>query len=165
MNMPQVQTALVPSNRNTAFSMIQTDNPSQRLSVNPKEERVTSVHAVNSCFVGDLEYQDGVKIDGNVKGTVRFGTDDGLCIISKSANVEGNLIGPRALILGHVTGDVCIDGLLLLAPGSVVDGNVSYGRIIVYDGAEISGTMRKSYKQALENKPSPELDGENEYPV
>ena len=61
------------------------------------------------------------------------------------------MIGPRALILGRVTGDVCIDGLLLLAPGSVVDGNVSYGRIIVYDGAEISGTMRKRYKDAIEN--------------
>ncbi len=151
MNLPQVQLTRSSGSPGTAFSLIQTDNPPRKLSVNPIEERVTSVHAVNSCFIGDVEYQDGVKIDGQIKGTVRFGTDDGLCIVSKSANIEGNLIGPRALILGRVTGDVCIDGLLLLAPGSVVDGNVSYGRIIVYDGAEISGTMRKRYKDAIEN--------------
>lgn len=45
-----------------------------------------------------------MKIDGSVKGDVTFGLTDGLCIVSAGALVEGNLRGPRALILGEVQG-------------------------------------------------------------
>lgn len=130
------------------------DNAPRRISVNPVEERITSVIGGRSRLVGDQLYEEGVKIDGEIEGTVRFGTDDGLCILSKTGVINGTLIGPRAMIMGSVHGDVYIDGLLLLAPGSVIDGNITYGRLVVYDGAQIHGTMRCSLQQREAEAPA-----------
>lgn len=129
------------SKPHTGFELVRQETMGRRLCINPKEERVTTVIGQNSKLTGDLCFQEGVKIDCEVKGTITFGTDDGLCIISKGAVVEGNIQGPRALVLGTINGDIDTSGLLLLAPSAVVVGNVSYGRLIVCEGAQISGRM------------------------
>ena len=125
------------------FAAIDTRNPPQRLRIDPRSERITSVISDRTSLRGDVDYEEGVKIDGLVQGTVRFGIDDGLGIVAKSAVIEGNLIGPKALVLGEIRGDVEISGLLVVCPGASIEGNVSYGRIIVYDGANISGNLRR----------------------
>lgn len=128
----------------TGFSMITQDELPRRISINPMQERITTVIAAHSSMRGELSFKEGVKIDGHVEGSVTFGNDDGMCIISKSATVDGNVIGPRALILGTVQGDLHVSGTLVLAPGSMVSGNVSYGRLVVYEGAQISGSLQMS---------------------
>lgn len=125
----------------TGFELVRQETMGRRICINPKEERVTTVIGQNSHLIGDLRFKEGVKIDCSIKGTVTFGTEDGLCIVSKGAVVEGNIQGPRALILGTINGDIDTSGLLLLAPSAVVVGNVSYGRLIVCEGAQISGQM------------------------
>lgn len=125
----------------TGFSMITQENLGRKISINTREERITTVFAATSRMRGDFVLEEGLKIDGSFEGSLKFGTEDGMCIVSKSAVVDGNLAGPRAFILGTVQGDLVIDGVLLLAPSAVVMGNVTYGKLIVCEGAQISGQL------------------------
>ncbi|MCK9988157.1 MAG: hypothetical protein AzoDbin1_04629 [Azoarcus sp.] len=125
----------------TGFATIRQDTAPRKLKINPSEERVTTVLAATTSLEGTLRFKEGVKIDGRVKGDVIFGTEDGLCIVSAGAVVEGNLRGPKALILGEVQGNVEVDSTLVLAPSAVVVGSVKCGRFVVYDGAAVTGSI------------------------
>lgn len=144
-----MNTQIVPSSgqTQTRFSLINQHNFNGKISINAKEERITSVVAIDAKIRGSVEYSEGVKVDGEIQGSLTFGTVDGLCIISKSGVVEGDIKGPRALIMGTVEGDICIEGLLFLAPSAVVIGSISYGRIMVSDGAQISGQLNMKPEQ------------------
>lgn len=132
---------LASRNQRSNFSMIRQDNAPKRVSINPADERITSVVSAKCKTEGNITFAEGVKIDGVIEGIVTFGTEDGLCILSKGARVEGSLIGPRAFILGEVEGDLDIEGTLVLAPSAVVVGKVRCGKFVVYDGATIAGSI------------------------
>ena len=132
---------LVVQKKETRFSCVTQESAGGRISINPKEERITSVIAHTVLAKGELAFKEGVKIDGEVQGSVQFGLDDGMCIVSKSGVVEGNISGPRALILGTVEGDVDITGVVMVAASAVIIGKIRYGRLIVCDGAQISGAL------------------------
>jgi len=142
-----MSTQVAVQKKETGFSMVTQESLGRRISINPREEHLTTVISRTSRMRGELTFEEGVKIDGEVQGSVEFGTTDGLCIISKSAVVEGDIKGPRAFILGTIQGDVDIDGVLLLAPTAVVIGNISYGRLIVCEGAQISGQLNMNTKK------------------
>lgn len=144
---------LAQRNQRTNFSMIRQDNAPKRISINPIDEKISSVISAKSRLEGNLSFSDGLKIDGVIAGNVTFGTEDGLCILSKGARVEGSLVGPRAFILGEVEGDIEVQGTLVLAPSAVVVGKIRCGKFVVYDGACISGsieTIQSPTKQQLE---------------
>lgn len=113
----------------------------RRLSIDVNAERITTVIAEGVECTGNLALKNGIKIDGHMRGDLTFGTEDGLCIVARSATLEGTLRGPRALVMGTVQGDIHIDGLLMLSPTAMVIGNIYYDRIVVHDGAQISGAM------------------------
>lgn len=121
----------------------------KKISINVRKERVSTVISETAKFVGDLTLAEGIKLDGHIQGTLNFGQEDGLCIISKSATLEGDMHGPRALIMGTVEGDVFIHGLLMLSPSAIILGNVHYERLIVHDGAQIAGGMHTMRSRAL----------------
>lgn len=127
--------------RETTFSAIRQDNAPRKMSINPSEERLTTLLAANSIIEGNLCFTEGVKVDGRIKGDLTFGTEDGLCIVSHGAVIEGNLRGPKALILGEVQGNIEVDFTLVLAPSAVVVGSVRCGRFVVYDGASVTGSI------------------------
>ena len=137
-----MSTSLVRAN--TGFLQAHTNSVPRQFQLCPTEERITTVINATSKIAGSLEFQDGVKIDGRIKGDVTFGTDDGLLIVSKGATVEGNVSGPKALILGLVEGNLDIDGLLVLAPSAEILGNVRCGRLIIHDGATIMGSIESN---------------------
>lgn len=123
----------------------------RRLSINPSIERITTIIAAGAKVAGDLSLAEGVKLDGDMRGNLVFGLEDGLGIISKKATLQGDLRGPKALIMGTIEGDIYVQGLVMLAPTAMVLGNVYYDRLIVRDGAQISGTMRVNTTRALMN--------------
>lgn len=143
-------TQLVEQKSPTRFSAITQQTLGRRISINPLEERITSIVASSARIQGNLAYEEGVKVDGEIKGSLEFGRDDGLCIVSRSAVVDGDIKGPRAFILGTVEGDITIDGLVVIAPTAVIIGNITYGRIIVLEGAQISGQISMNVAKPLQ---------------
>ncbi|TVO55936.1 bactofilin family protein [Denitromonas halophila] len=130
-----------PTQAPTNFSALRQDNAPRRLSIDPVAENITTVISADSEIEGTLSFRQGVKIDGVVKGDIKFGLNDGLCIVSKGGSVEGSIRGPRALIMGEVEGDVEVAGMLVLAPTAVIIGSVKCAKFIVYDGAAITGSI------------------------
>lgn len=143
----------------TGFAAIRQDSAPRKLTINPQQERITTVLAASTCLEGTLRFNEGVKIDGRVKGDVIFGIEDGLCIVSAGAVVEGNLRGPKALIMGEVQGNVEVETTLVLAPSAVVVGSVKCGRFVVYDGASVTGSI-ETVRQ-LPPRMEPQLEGRN----
>jgi cytoskeletal protein CcmA (bactofilin family) len=148
--------ALAARNQRTNFSMIRQDSAPKKISINPADERITSVVSAKTKIEGNLNFSEGVKIDGVVEGTVNFGSEDGLCILSKGARIEGSLNGPRAFVMGDVEGDINVDGTLVLAPSAVVVGTIRCGKFVVYDGATIAGSIEtiKPGEKATATKPA-----------
>lgn len=114
---------------------------SRKVSINVENEKITTVFASDSVMHGNMTLRSGFKLDGHIQGNLTFGVEDGLGIISKSATLQGDLRGPRAMIMGTVEGDIYIHGLLMLSPTAIVLGNIFYDRLVVHDGAQISGAM------------------------
>ena len=135
---------IVPRQANTGFALIGQGELPTKISINTKEERITTVIAEKSTMRGDFLFEEGLKVDGMVQGSVEFGTVDGLCVVSRRATIDGDLRGPRALVMGTVTGNLQIEGTLVLSPSAVIQGNISYGRLVVYDGATIGGTLNRN---------------------
>lgn len=142
-------TAVDRVQKQQAFANLPTDYTQRRISINVVNERITTVIASGSRMTGDLQLKEGIKIDGDLCGTLTFGLDDGLGIISRYATVQGDVYGPRALIMGTVEGDLHIHGLVVLAPTAMILGNVYYDRIMVYDGAQISGALKMNSTRSL----------------
>lgn len=139
-----MNTALVkhnPHQRPTFDVLAHESQFSRKLRINVVDENIRTVISSDAQMTGALNLHGGVKLDGHMQGDLTFGLDDGLGIISKNATLQGNLHGPRALIMGTVEGDVFIHGLLMLAPSAMVMGNIYYDRLVVHDGAQISGGM------------------------
>lgn len=123
------------------FSAIRQEDAPRKISIDTKRERITSVIAKGAVLEGNLTYAEGVKVDGRVRGTLRFGCEDGLGIVAPGGLVEGNFIGPKGLILGEVQGDVEVEGVLVIGATGTVVGDIRCGRLVVADGAGIEGTM------------------------
>lgn len=135
-------TALVAKHQRPTFDLLAHESQfSRKLRINVDDEKIRTVISTDAEMCGALSLRAGVKLDGHMQGDLTFGTEDGLGIISKTATLQGNLRGPRALIMGTVEGDVFIHGLLMLAPSAMVMGNIYYDRLVVHDGAQISGGM------------------------
>lgn len=149
-------TAIVTSSKaeKVGLAAIRQEQLPRRISINPQDERITTVIAEKTAMNGNFNFAEGVKIDGRLTGSVMFGIEDGMCIVSKTGLVDGDIHGPRALVLGTVNGDINIDGILVLAQSAVITGNVTYGRLVVYDGAVITGTLqRQKHDQQNESEP------------
>lgn len=146
----------------SGFDKIAIDSQSTRkVSINVKSERISTVISAGTQVSGDVVLQEGVKLDGDMRGNLTFGVEDGLGIISRSATLEGELRGPRALIMGTVEGDVHIHGLLMLGPSALVIGNVYYDRLVVHDGAQISGAMHMNRSRAIQSSVQGEANMRN----
>ena len=138
-----VQQASEGQGKSVGFANVTTSNLPRRISINPTEERVTTLIGETGLFRGEMVLQEGIKIDGVFEGDLEFGTEDGLCIVAKSGQVIGTIKGPKALIMGTIQGDVEISGTVVIAHTAKILGHLRYGKLVVYEGANIEGSMHK----------------------
>ena len=110
-------------------------------SIDLRAECVRSVISAGEVIEGTLRFQNGVKVDGFVKGSIEFGVVDGLFVLGSGGIVEGNILGPRAIIIGEVFGNVVIEGKLILLPNSCIHGDIAAGTLQVMEGATINGRI------------------------
>ncbi len=110
-------------------------------SIDVKAENIKSVIAQGEYFEGHLRFQRGIKIDGHVKGNIEFGITDGMLVINDKARVDGNIYGPRAIIVGEVIGDIIITGRLIVLPQAKIRGDIAAGTLQFHEGASIEGRI------------------------
>lgn len=119
--------------------------PDSSATDNAAKERnnITSLVAADCVLKGDILSHSGYKVDGKVIGNINILCDkSSLLLISENAFVEGDIEAPRILINGHVKGMIRAREIKLGATSNV-EGELQYERIVVAEGAELVGLLRK----------------------
>lgn len=110
-----------------------------------KQPHIKSLIAEGDRFEGNLQFVQGLRIDGHVVGDVRCNTEKGgLLVISATARVEGAIHAAHVIVNGEVMGTVFASTLLELQPKARVTGDVHYKALEMHQGATICGNMLPS---------------------
>ncbi|WP_309677931.1 polymer-forming cytoskeletal protein [Polaromonas sp.] len=127
-----------------------------------KQPPIKSLIAQGTCIEGNLRFSDGLRVDGEVIGDIRAseGTTS-ILVISESASVTGLIHADHVIINGRVKGPVHASELLELQPKAKIEGEVSYKALEMHQGAVISGQLRPTTLQELEEKPTLKLAANN----
>jgi cytoskeletal protein CcmA (bactofilin family) len=112
-------------------------------SVAKKQPPIRSLIGEGTVVHGEVRYEEGLRIDGEVHGdVVAVGEARNLLVVSEKARVVGKVKGGHVIINGTVIGPVECDELLELQPKARIEGDVRYGTIEMHQGAAIDGEVR-----------------------
>lgn len=112
-------------------------------SVAKKQPPIRSLIGEGTVVHGEVRYEQGLRIDGEVHGdVVAVGEARNLLVVSEKARVVGKVKGGHVIINGTVIGPVECDELLELQPKARIEGDVRYGTIEMHQGAAIDGEVR-----------------------
>lgn len=122
---------------------------------------IRSLIGEGTVLKGELHFQDGLRIDGEVHGDVLAQPGaESLVVISENARVHGKVNAAHVIINGEVRGPVVCTTLLELQPKAVVVGDVRYEVLEMHPGASVDGELkplkspeRPALKLAASNKP------------
>lgn len=104
---------------------------------------IRSLVGEGMMVTGDLEFTDGLRIDGLVVGDVSaIGDGPHLLVISEKARVHGKVRAGHVIINGEVLGPVHSTDMLELQPKAKVIGDVRYAMLELHAGARIEGDLR-----------------------
>ncbi len=107
-----------------------------------KQPPIKSLVAHGTRIDGNVLFGEGMRIDGEVVGDIRSGTEQpSILVISESARVEGAVHADHVIVNGSVTGPVHAAELLELQPKARITGNVHYKALEMHQGAMITGQM------------------------
>lgn len=108
-----------------------------------KQPPIRSLIGEGTVVHGEIRFNDGLRIDGEVHGDVNaVGEGPSILVISEKARVHGKVKGSHVIINGTVVGPVESDGLLELQPKARIEGDVRYSAIEMHQGAAIDGEVR-----------------------
>jgi cytoskeletal protein CcmA (bactofilin family) len=108
-----------------------------------KQPPIRTLVGEGTVVTGEVRFNDGIRIDGEVRGDViATGADHNLVVISEKARVHGKVRAGHVIINGEVNGPVHSDELLELQPNARINGDVRYEKLEMHQGATISGELR-----------------------
>jgi cytoskeletal protein CcmA (bactofilin family) len=97
-----------------------------------------SLIAQHTRFIGDIETDGAVLLNGTVCGNGRIG---GEVSISSGAQWEGDLHASSAVIAGSVIGNITVDDKLEIGASARLRGRVAARRIAIALGAQVDGEV------------------------
>ncbi len=101
-------------------------------------------HALNSLVQGtevqgDIRSKSDIRIDGSLKGSLQC---EAKLIIGTTGKVEGKVVCKNAVIEGKFQGEIHVKELLTMKETANVQGDISYGKLVVQPGAVLVGDIR-----------------------
>lgn len=104
---------------------------------------IKTLIAQGTRIQGNMKFGEGLRVDGEVFGTVHANCDGGsLLVISEGAVVEGGVKADHVIINGTVKGPVEALELLELQSKARIEGEVQYAALEMHNGATILGQLR-----------------------
>ena len=101
-----------------------------------------SLVATGTRVQGDVWFEDGLRIDGEVVGNIEGCKDKpSVLVIGEQAKVHGNISASHVIVNGQVDGLVTAHRLLELQPKAVVMGDVNYKAVELHLGAMVTGRL------------------------
>jgi cytoskeletal protein CcmA (bactofilin family) len=90
---------------------------------------------------GHLQFSDGLRVDGEVRGDVIATEGASLLVIGEKARITGKVSAAHIIINGEVRGPVHCAELLELQPRARVTGDVRYEVLEMHPGAWVEGAL------------------------
>lgn len=107
-------------------------------------DQFSSLISGNLTVAGDVTFEDGLKVSGEVRGNVRHKPGShSLLALSVEGRIEGNVSSHDALIDGTIVGDLTVEHLLELHSNARVQGNIRYRQLSMENGAVVDGTLSR----------------------
>jgi cytoskeletal protein CcmA (bactofilin family) len=107
-----------------------------------KQPPIRSLIGEGTVVQGELRFDQGLRIDGEVQGDVVASEPQSLLVISESARVQGKVLAGHVIINGKVDGPVVATQLLELQPKARIVGDVRYEALEMHQGATIDGELK-----------------------
>jgi len=126
----------------------------------PIRSKNVSVIGPTLVFKGELSADEDLVIEGKIEGTIAHHKKN--LTIGKKGRVTADIHASSVLVEGELNGDIHSDGLVSLANGATVDGNVYCSRLFLEDGAQFNGKVEMAVPSPLRVAPDPE-DVEEEF--
>ena len=106
------------------------------------QKRIDSLIGAGTVVNGDVTFTGGLRIDGEVLGTVIAANGDpSTLVISEKARVGGEIRVSHVVINGKVDGPVTADDYLELQPKAQLTGDVTYKTLEMHVGAVLRGRL------------------------
>lgn len=103
---------------------------------------IKSLIAEGTLVEGDLQFAEGLRLDGQVRGKVLASVDrPSILVISEHAVVEGSVAADHIIVNGRINGPVLARQMLELQPKARITGDVTYQNLEMHTGAIVHGTL------------------------
>ena len=113
--------------------------------------RSKNVLVIGSTLVikGELSAAEDLIIEGQIEGTIAHHKRH--LTVGAKGRVRADIHASSVIVLGQLVGDIHSDGMVSLAKGADVKGNIFCARLVVEDGAKFIGniTMGEQRKVAV----------------
>jgi cytoskeletal protein CcmA (bactofilin family) len=119
-----------------------------------QQQRVNSI-VEGTRIVGEISSPGNFRIDGTVEGTLRI---EGRLIIGAKGQVLGKVICKDADIEGQFKGELKVNGLLNLKAQASIEGEASFQRLTVEDGAKLKCTCNLSAEKTQKESTAPKIE-------
>jgi len=113
-----------------------------------------SVIGPTLVFKGELSADEDLVIEGTIEGTIAHHKKN--LAIGKKGRVTADIHASSVLVEGQLNGDIHSDGLVSLAEGATVIGNIYCNRIVMEEGAQFNGKIEMTIPAPLKIAPKPE---------
>lgn len=117
---------------------------SKKISPDVRRTKFTTLIARDVVLAGDLEFAEGLRMDGHVKGNVTGKADSqALLVLSEHGKITGNVRGYDLIVNGTIVGDVIADHFVDLQANAHVTGNIEYLQLRMDCGATVEGKLTR----------------------
>lgn len=120
----------------------------------PVRAKNVSVIGPTLVFRGELSADEDLVIEGTIEGTIAHHKKN--LTIGMKGRVSADIHASSVLVEGLLDGDIHSDGLVSLAKGSTVNGNIYCARLVLQDGARFNGKVVMEKEAPLKIAPKPE---------
>jgi cytoskeletal protein CcmA (bactofilin family) len=106
------------------------------------QPRIDTLIGPGTKLHGDLDFDGGLHLDGQITGNVRAPKGKGAVLsVSEHGCIEGSVEVPIVILNGTVKGDILSAERVELGATARVHGNVHYATIETAVGAQITGKL------------------------
>ena len=108
-----------------------------------RSPKISTVVGSGTEVRGNLQFSDGLHVDGVIKGDVLSDPEDQFATLtlSEMGTIEGNVKVANVMLNGTVVGDVFASNRVELAPRARITGTLTYALLEMSMGAEVNGKL------------------------
>lgn len=110
-----------------------------------EQARITTLLARDVHITGNIEFSEGVRLDGTITGSVtgKAGSQS-LFVISEQGSVHGDVQACNVIVNGTVTGNVTALHFVELQAKARVTGDIRYQQLQMDCGATVEGKLTRA---------------------